>query len=183
MPERAREHGAGRPEPEHLVVGHVSKVHGTKGEVFVWPLTDRPDELFAEGRTVLLGDEEGAVAQDAPELTVERNRPFKRGQLVKFEGRDDRDAVTDLAGRYLVLPIGRVAALDEGEVFYHQLLGAEVVTVEGARVGRVREVFETEPNDGVNSGSFHVTQGTVYFFRLRSKEIAPAAYEVDLELV
>ncbi|MGH7505131.1 MAG: ribosome maturation factor RimM, partial [Longimicrobiales bacterium] len=32
-----------------------------------------------------------------------------------------------------------------GEVFYHQLLGAEVVTVDGSVIGRVREVFETEP--------------------------------------
>ena len=30
----------GRSEPAYLVVGHVNKAHGTKGELFVWPLTD-----------------------------------------------------------------------------------------------------------------------------------------------
>ncbi|HSH45375.1 MAG TPA: hypothetical protein VK966_05945, partial [Longimicrobiales bacterium] len=27
------------PEPEFLVVGHLSKPHGNKGELLVWPLT------------------------------------------------------------------------------------------------------------------------------------------------
>ena len=134
-----------RRTPDHLVVGHITKAHGTKGEVFVWPLTDRPDETFAEGRAVMLGDEVGALAADAPALVVERTRPFKRGQLVKFEGLEDRGAVEELAGRYLLLPIASVDRLQEGEVFYHQLLGARVVTVDGTEVGTVREVYETEP--------------------------------------
>jgi 16S rRNA processing protein RimM len=138
--------GAGeRPAPSHLVVGHVSKPHGTKGELFVWPLTDRPDEVLATGRSVLLGDADGGIDAEAAELVVERSRPFKRGELVKFEGLDDRNAVEDLAGRYLLAPIDRLAELEEGEVYYHQLLGAEVVTADGQTVGRVREVFETEP--------------------------------------
>jgi 16S rRNA processing protein RimM len=138
--------GAGeRREPSHLVVGHVTKPHGTKGELFVWPLTDRPDEVLGEGRAVLLGTADGAVDEAAGELVVERSRPFKRGELVKFEGYADRSAVEELAGRYLLVPIDRLGALEEGEVFYHQLLGAEVVTADGQSVGRVREVFETEP--------------------------------------
>lgn len=134
-----------RGTPDHLVVGHVSKPHGTKGEVFVWPLTDRPEESFAEGRTLFLGDENGELGGKPEELRVERSRPFKRGQLVKFDGFEDRAAVAELGGRYLLVPIEAVGELEEGEAFYHQLLDAEVVTVEGELVGRVREVFETEP--------------------------------------
>ena len=141
------EAGAGgrRESPDHLVVGHVTKAHGTKGEVFVWPLTDRPDESFAEGRTLLLGDERGELGEDSEELVVERSRPFKRGQLVKFDGFDDRTAVEELGGRYLLVPFEVLGELEEGEAFYHQLLDAEVVTVDGEVVGKVREVFETEP--------------------------------------
>jgi 16S rRNA processing protein RimM len=35
--------------------------------------------------------------------------------------------------------------LEEDELFYHQLLDMEVQTVDGTRVGTVREVYETEP--------------------------------------
>jgi 16S rRNA processing protein RimM len=127
------------------VVGQITKPHGTKGEVFVWPLTEDPGELFAEGEELILGDAEGAVGDPSDTLTVEQVRPFKRGLLVKWEGYADRTAVTPLGGRYLLVPTARVAPLEEGEVYYHQLLGLEVVTLGGEVVGRVREVYETEP--------------------------------------
>jgi 16S rRNA processing protein RimM len=132
-------------EPEHLLVGHITKGHGTKGEVFIWPLTDRPEEVFAPGRELLVGDAEGGVAVPVEALVVERSRPFKRGMLVKFEARDDRGAVEPLAQRYVAVPASTLDPLAEGEVFYHQLLGMEVVTADGQAVGRVREVYETEP--------------------------------------
>lgn len=129
-------------QPDYLVVGHVTKAHGTKGEVFVMPLTDRVDEVFVPGR--VLDVEEGEEHQGEYEpLVIETVRPFKSGVLVKFEEFDDREAVDGLARRYLRLPMEEVSPLEEGEVFYHQLIGLEVVTVAGERVGRVREIYET----------------------------------------
>lgn len=140
------ESGGPGTDPDYLVVGHISKPHGTRGEVFVWPLTDRPEDIFAAGHAVRLGDTEGALDDDAPDLEVERTpRPFKRGLLVKFVGLDDRDGTDPLAGRYLLVPVGMLAPLEDDEVFYHQLLGMAVQTVDGEAVGTVREVFETEP--------------------------------------
>ncbi|HEX6558584.1 MAG TPA: ribosome maturation factor RimM [Longimicrobiales bacterium] len=133
-------------QPTHLVVGHVTKPHGTKGELFVWPLTDHVDEVFAAGRALLVGDEHGQLDADRAEpLTIESTREFKRGVLVKFTGRGDRSAVADLAQRYLLAPIEELAPLEEDEVYYHQLLGMRVVTREGDAVGRVQEVYETYP--------------------------------------
>lgn len=129
-------------QPDYLVVGHVTKAHGTKGEVFVMPLTDRLDDVFDAGR--VLEVEAGDEDQEAFEpLVIESVRPFKSGVLVKFEGLDGREAVDALVRRYLRLPIEEVSPLEEGEVFYHQLIGLEVSTVSGDRVGRVREIYET----------------------------------------
>ena len=132
-------------QPTHLVVGHITKPHGTKGEVFVWPLTDRVDDVYAPGQSLLIGDEHGQLDADAGELTVEGTRDFKRGLLVRFDGLEDRNAVEDLGNRYLLVPITEVPPRDEDEVFYHELLGMQVVTSEGVTVGVVREVYETEP--------------------------------------
>jgi 16S rRNA processing protein RimM len=144
-PDPEQQPGAPAGDVEHLVVGHVSKPHGTRGEVFVWPLTDRRDEVFVETARLLLGDEQGVAEPGATVLEVERVRPFKRGLLVKFARRETRGEVEELAGRYLLAPLSGLAPLEEGEVFYHQLLGLQVVTPAGERVGRVREVYETEP--------------------------------------
>ncbi|MEX0891129.1 MAG: ribosome maturation factor RimM [Gemmatimonadota bacterium] len=134
-----------RPEPEHLLVGHVTKPHGNKGEVLVMPLTDAPEAYFTEGRVLLLTDTEGVLPAEVAEVRVERSRPFKKGLLVKLVDYEDREAIAVLVKRYLALPAAELRPLEEGEVFYHQLLGLEVETAEGVAVGRVREVYETDP--------------------------------------
>ncbi|MBW3555099.1 MAG: ribosome maturation factor RimM [Gemmatimonadetes bacterium] len=134
------------PDPEFLVVGHLSKPHGTKGEIMVWPLTDRPAEVFAPGRDVTAGDEEGEPGDVPLTLVVEESRPYRKGYLVKFRGVDDRNGAAELTTRYLLVPAGELSAEEEEDaLFYHELLGLRVETVDGREVGRVHEVFETEP--------------------------------------
>jgi 16S rRNA processing protein RimM len=77
---------------------------------------------------------------------VEEGRPYRKGWLVRFEGVEDRTEAELLLGRYVLVPSAELGGLEEGEVFYHQLLGLEVETVAGEVVGRVREVYETEPD-------------------------------------
>lgn len=137
---------ASRGDPEHLVVGQIAKPHGVKGDLYIWLLTDRPDAVYVEGRRLDLGDPEGRRSDDGDTLVVERARPYKRGLLVKFEGVDDRTAAEPLGQRYLLLPAEEIEPLAEGELFYHQLLGLEVETVDGESIGRIREVYETEPS-------------------------------------
>lgn len=132
-------------QPTHLVVGHITKPHGTKGEVFVWPLTDSADAVYAPNNEVLIGDEHGKLDAEGGSLVVESARAFKRGLLVKFRGMADRGAVEGLGNRYLLLPIDQIGPRADDEVYYHELLGMQVVTREGETVGEVSEVYETEP--------------------------------------
>ena len=137
----------GRPEPDHLVVGRVVKPHGTKGEVFVWPMTDRPEDVFGPGHEFRLGDQEGGLDEDAATLVVERSRPFKRGLLVMFAGVSDRDAVQAWSNRCLLAPREALSVPAEGETYYHDLVGLVVETSKGAVVGRIVGVYELEPAD------------------------------------
>jgi 16S rRNA processing protein RimM len=137
-----------RPDPSYLVVGHLNKAHGTKGELFVWPLTDHPEGTFAPGVVLYLGDDSGnAPDAELEGVTVQASRPFRRGFLLRLEGISDRTGAERLQGRYLLRPREEVASPEEGEVFYHELLGLEVRTVDGAVVGKVVEVYELRPAD------------------------------------
>lgn len=138
----------GRRDPRYLVVGHLNKPHGTKGELFVWPLTDHPEGTYTPGVVLRMGPPEADEPDpDLPPLRVEGVRPFRRGFLVSFAGVTDRDGAEALRGRYLYRPIEELEPLAAGEVFYHQLLGMEVVTAEGRVVGQIREVYELRPAD------------------------------------
>ena len=138
----------GRPDPSYLVVGHLNRPHGTRGELFVWPLTDHPESTFAPGVIVYLGSGEGGEPDpDLPPLRVDAVRPFRRGFLVSFGGVDDRTGAERMQGHYLLRPMEELEPPGEDELFYHELLGLRVVTTDGEPVGVVREVFELRPAD------------------------------------
>lgn len=137
----------GRSLPEFVVVGHINKAHGTRGELFVWPLTDRPDSIFSVGARVHLGDREGRPVR-IPEtvLEVASVRPFQQGFLVRFEGIMDRTAAEGLKDQYLLTPFSPPPERDSDEFYYHELLGLNVETTDGTQLGRVREVYELSPD-------------------------------------
>jgi len=137
-----------RSEPSYLVVGHLNKAHGTKGEVFVWPLTDHPESTFAPGVILHMGNEAGdAPDPTKPNLVIVAVRPFRRGFLLSLEGIGTRETAEAVQGRYVLLPREEIESLEEGEVFYHQLLGMEVSTPNGELVGTIEEVYELRPAD------------------------------------
>jgi len=74
-------------------------------------------------------------------------RPFRRGVLVSFEGVSDRNQAELLRGLYVYRAAAELEPLAEGEVFYHQLLDMQVVTVDGVALGKVTEVYELRPAD------------------------------------
>ena len=135
-------------EPTHLIVGFVTKPHGIKGEVFMGSLTDHPEGIFSPGVVLFPGDRDGGgLDPDRPPLRIETIRPFRDGFLILFGGIRDRNDANTLRGTYLFLPVDALSPLADDEVFYHQLLGMTVETVDGETVGRVQEVYEMEPSD------------------------------------
>jgi len=136
----------GRRDPGFLVVGHLTKPHGIFGEILVKPLTDHPEGTFAPGVVLFLADTSGQNPDPAlPPLSIAGARHVRTGVIVDFDGIESRNEAEVLRGRYLLRDIAEVAPLDGGEVFLHQLLGMEVVTVEGVSLGTVREVYDLAP--------------------------------------
>ncbi|MGH7482428.1 MAG: ribosome maturation factor RimM [Longimicrobiales bacterium] len=128
---------------ERVVVGRVRRAHGLRGEILVHPETDHPEAVFAGGRTLLVHAAGGQVA----EVEVASMRPHKGGYLLTLVGVADRTAAEALAGRELLVLQDALEPLAGGEIFVHDLVGVEVVDVEGAVIGRVRQVFLSEPAD------------------------------------
>ena len=137
----------GRDAPTHLAVGQVTKPHGIKGEVFVRPLTDHPEGLYAPGVVLFpAGTRGGEPDPDRPALTLAEVRPFKEGFLVRFEGFEDRNQAEMLRRTELLAPVESLAPRGEGEVFLHELPGMRVEDTAGVQLGRVLEVYELEPS-------------------------------------
>lgn len=128
-------------EPRFLVIGVIRKPHGVRGEVRVTPLTDEPDR-FTWLKKAYLGHQ-----QDAQPIEIEKARLHKDMVLVKIVGYDDRTAVDDLRGQYILIDESDAIPLEEGEYYLHDLLGLVVSTNDGETLGELTDVIETLANN------------------------------------
>jgi len=112
------------------------------GRVRVEPLTDFP-QRFAQLDEVCLelpgGERRRAV--------VEKAEAGPGRVLLKLEGCDDRSAAEALRGAYVLIPRSQAVELPAGHYFVDDIVGLEVVTVDGESLGVVREVQRTGAND------------------------------------
>ena len=129
-------------DAEFVIVGRVRKAHGIRGELVVEPITDAPDQVFAPGRRVFAGTVHGDVAPDRRELYVDRSTQFKEGLIIAFREITDRTTAELWRNRYFLVRQEEVPALDEGEVYVHELVGMRVALEGGEIIGDVVDVYE-----------------------------------------
>jgi len=122
-------------DPVLLEVGRVGRAHGLRGEVHIVAVSNVAAR-FAAGSRLFVGDRP---------LVVESARASGSGWVTRFSGVSDRNAAEALRGK----PV-RAEALEEvpdGEVFVHQVIGAEVRDRAGAVIGRVDSVQANPAHD------------------------------------
>lgn len=126
-----------------VVIGEVIKPHGIRGEFHVANHADSPS-LYAPGARVWFR------APGKPERSVKilSCRPHQGRLLLTIEGVADRDAADALRGMEVVVRAEDMPELDEGEVYLHEIVGYDVVLLDGSKVG-VLESFMDIPGQDV----------------------------------
>ncbi|MCX7681268.1 MAG: ribosome maturation factor RimM [Anaerolineae bacterium] len=153
--------------PRYVSVGEVVRPHGVRGELRVRILTEYPERLHVHTHFYLAHPDSAELVH---RYTVERIRLHRGVLLLKLEGCDDRNAAEALRGMLVQIPLEDAVPLEEGEYYLFQLLGVEVETEHGERLGRVVEVLETGAND------VYVVRGP------RGEVLVPAISEVVRQL-
>jgi 16S rRNA processing protein RimM len=121
-----------------VAVGRVGKAHGVRGDAFVEPWTDAPDERFSPGSRLTT-----EPAERGP-LTVESSRDHSGKLVVHFAGVDDRNAVEALRGTVLLVPAGARPVIEDPDEFYDtDLIGLAVRTVQGRQLGAITDVLHS----------------------------------------
>src|SRR5690606_29284740 len=80
-------------------------------------------------------------------IPVSSARRHRNGLILRCEAVRDRDEADALRDRWVLVPLEDAVPLEEGEYYLFQLIGLEVVTVDGERLGALEEVIETGAND------------------------------------
>jgi 16S rRNA processing protein RimM len=123
-----------------VVMGRVSVPHGIKGWIKVQPFTEDIDGLLGYPEW-WLGRDGAWVQHRVAEVAV-----HGAAVLARLEGFSDRQAAMAFKGAQVGIPRDRLPASREGEYYWSDLLGMEVLNGRGEQLGRVVKLLETGAN-------------------------------------
>lgn len=132
---------------EYFKLGQITSPVGIKGEMRVYPYTDDTTRFSAVKTILVEGEKEPRK--------LEKYRPDKNLVVIKLSGIDDRNASELYRGKNLLVN-KEDFPLDEDVFFADDIVGIEVYTEDGQRVGKVsnilnkpnQDIYEIEKEDG-----------------------------------
>ena len=135
----------GQIAPDRLVIGQVLRPHGLRGELRVQILSGTPERFKFLGKVGLTRDADASAPVSYYE--VERSRLHQGFAILQLAGIEEREQADALRGQMIVVALDEAVPLEEGEYYYFQLIGLEMVTDTGRSVGVVTEILETGANE------------------------------------
>lgn len=127
---------------DYFDIGVIVKPQGIKGEIRVMPVTDDP------ARFGWLDEVE--VSQNGGPRKVYRLEEARHQPplvILKLAGVNDRNAAERLTGGILQIPPEKALPLEEDEYYIRDLIGMDVWTEAGEKLGVLTEVLHTGAND------------------------------------
>jgi 16S rRNA processing protein RimM len=122
-------------------MGRILAPYGVRGWIKVRPQTESTDGLLGY-RTWWLGKQ-----GEWNSYQLLEGRVHGTDVVARLEGVADRDRAAQLRGCDVAVPRSELPPAPEGEYYWADLIGLEVVNREGVRLGQVAEVFATGAND------------------------------------
>jgi len=125
-----------------LRVGYIAGSHGLHGALRV--RTDNPDSTTLGALERLFVE----TATGRREFKVLSVSALGGGhQRVVLEGIDDADAAQALRGGAVMVTAADLPPLKDGEFYYFQIAGAEVILTDGRRLGTIEDIMPTGGHD------------------------------------
>lgn len=125
---------------EKLRVGVLTKTHGLRGEIKLYPTTDDADKFGYIKKYYV------DISGRYEELELEYAKPLKNMYICKFKNIDRIESVEKYTGKDIYINRQDAKALKEGENYIADLIGLKVLSDELGFIGYVADVFETGAN-------------------------------------
>ena len=128
-----------------VLVGLVGAPFGVKGWAHVRSYTDPPDNLLGYAPWQIRAETGTDDSRWTP-LDVEAER-HGNGLIARFAGVRNRDAAGELRGCGIGVSASVLPTPEQGEYYWRDLIGSEVVNKAGVPIGEVQRLFATPAHD------------------------------------
>ena len=126
---------------KYLEIGQIVNTFGIKGRVKVKPFTD-DNKRFDRLEKVYIKNKE-----KLKEYQIEEVKYHKDMILIKFRGIENPEQANLLRNSYLMIDREEEKPLEEGTYYIVDMIGMDVYTDEGEKLGNIEDIFNTGSND------------------------------------
>ncbi|MFS1664274.1 ribosome maturation factor RimM [Streptococcus sp. zg-JUN1979] len=128
---------------QYFNVGTIVNTQGLQGEMRVLSVTDFAQERFKKGQELALFDDKDHFVTT---VTIASHRKHKNFDIIKFKDMYHINAIEKYKGHRLKIAKENLQKLDDGEFYYHEIIGLEVYE-DDTFIGRVKEILQPGAND------------------------------------
>lgn len=126
---------------EYFEIGQIVNTFGIKGEVKVNPFTD-DIEQFERLKSILVEKNKKLL-----EVEIENVRYQKHLVILKLKNIEDMNTAEKYKGCYIKIHRKDTRKLPDGTYFIADIIGSEVITDDGQKLGEVDDIYNTGSND------------------------------------
>lgn len=130
-----------KPSDNFVVVGKITMPYGIKGWVKIFSYTDPADNILRYQPWQIC--RQGQCQR----VNVKEGRLHGKYIVAQLEQVPDRNAAERMRGMEISVARDQFADAVDGEYYWVDLQGLEVITVSGESLGKVESVMETGAND------------------------------------
>ena len=127
---------------KYLEIGQIVNTFGIKGMVKVKPFTDDTKKRFDNLKKVYIQNK-----NTRKEYEIEEVKYHKEMVLIKFKSIENPEDANLLRNNYLVVDRDEEEPLEEGTYYIVDMIGLEVYTDEGEKLGILDDVFNSGSSD------------------------------------
>lgn len=124
-----------------IIVGRTGGAHGVRGWMKIMSYTRPRQNIFSYSPWLL------KLSNSWQQVEVEESQHRGDRLLVKLAGIDSPEQARLHMNCDIAISRKQLPALNEGEYYWHDLIGLEVVNQDQINLGRISEITETGAND------------------------------------
>lgn len=128
-------------QSDWVIIGRFGRPHGIKGFITVQSFTEPRDNILTYTDWHIL------INKKWQPINIIKLEVPQKAIIALVEGYTEREVVAQLTNAEIAIPRDKLAKLEPGEYYWHQLIGMKVINQKGDAFGKVVDIMATGAND------------------------------------
>jgi len=129
---------------KYIILGKLNAHHGVKGWLKIYSYTDPKENILSYKKVYVFKE---GKSEYWKEIEFSEGRIQGKGIVAHIKDCNSREASEQFIGSSVGILKEDLKALEEDEIYWHDLIGLTVINQEGITLGKIESMLATPAND------------------------------------